>query len=83
VPLAIEHDLNQNFARRIRNTLIDTIFRDEQGGRINMERLLDEDPVVAKKRASLEEKITRLENIKEKLDDFWSGNGCVTAEMPI
>lgn len=48
-----------------------------------MERLLDEDPVVAKTRASLEEKITRLENIKEKLDDFWSGNGCVTAEMPI
>ena len=71
VPLAIEHEVNQNFAKRIRNTLIDTIFKDEASERINMERLLDEDPVIAKQRADLREKISGLERIKQKLDEFW------------
>jgi hypothetical protein len=74
IPLAIEHELNQNLANRIQNTLVDTLFKDEQTGRINMERLLDEDPVVARKRAGLKRKIAELERIKETLDEFWSGN---------
>jgi hypothetical protein len=74
IPLAIEHELNQNLANRIQNTLVDTLFKDEQSGRINLERLLDEDPVVARKRAGLKRKIAELERIKETLDEFWSGN---------
>jgi hypothetical protein len=41
---------------------------------IDMERLLDEDPVVTRKRAGLKRKIAELERSKETLDGFWSGD---------
>jgi len=72
VPLSIEHELNQNFAKKIRSTLIDTIFKDEQSGRIDMKGLLDEDPAIAKQRAELQGRISVMERIKETLDDFWT-----------
>ena len=70
IPLTIEHELNQNFAKRIRNTLVDNIFKDEEGTAIDMRGLLDEDPVIAKQRRHLEGKISGLEKIKVKLEDF-------------
>lgn len=70
VPLTIEHEMNQNFAKRIRNTLIDNIYRDEEGAVIDMHSLLDEDPVIAKQRACLEGKISGLEKIKLTLEEY-------------
>ena len=74
VPLVIEHELNQNFAAKIRNKLIDTISKDSQSGRVNLEELLNEDPIIALKRKDLEDRISRLSKIKANLDRFW-GDG--------
>lgn len=71
VPLVIEHELNQNFAAKIHNKLIDTIFKDSQSGQVNLEDLLKEDLSIALKRETLEDKISRLSKIKAKLDQFW------------
>jgi len=71
VPLVIEHELNQEFATRIRNTLIHTIFKDSHSGRVNLEELLNEDPTIALRRTDLEDRISRLSKIKIKLDHFW------------
>jgi len=71
VPLIIEHELNQKFATRIRNTLIHTIFKDSHSGRVKLEELLNEDPIIALRRTDLEDRICRLSKIKIKLDQFW------------
>jgi hypothetical protein len=71
VPLIIEHELNQKFATKIRNKLIHTIFKDSHSGRVNLEDLLNEDPIIALRRTDLGDRISRLLKIKTKLDQFW------------
>jgi hypothetical protein len=71
VPLIIEHELNQKFATKLRNKLIDTIFKDSQSGRVNIEELLNEDPIIALRRKDLEDRVSQLSKIKAKLDQFW------------
>ena len=74
MPLAIEHGLNQAFASSLGNALIDRIFKDNLDGKISLEDLVQEDPVIEKKRKELAERKTRLLKIKEKLDGFsWVG----------
>ena len=70
VPLTIEHELSQNFAKRIRSTLVNSIFGDEEGAVIDMRSLLDEDPIIAKQREDLEKKLLKFSEIKEKLVEF-------------
>jgi hypothetical protein len=55
----------------IRNKLIHTIFKDSQSGRVNLEDLLNEDPIIALRRTDLGDRISRLLKIKTKLDQFW------------
>jgi hypothetical protein len=73
VPLVIEHELNQNFAEKLRSKLVNAIFEDSRTGRVNFEYLLSEDPIIASKRKNLEDRISRLLLIKAKLDQFWGG----------
>ena len=70
IPLAIEHELNQNLSDNIRNTLIQTLFEDSHNGRIDLADLLNEDPATARRRIDLESRTNRLRKIMDELDRF-------------
>ena len=72
VPLTIEHALNQAFAKNLRKSLFESLQLGpgDEGDRYWFADLLVEDPVLAKKRAFLEDRKSRLELIKKRLDTF-------------
>ncbi|KAF8970895.1 P-loop containing nucleoside triphosphate hydrolase protein [Flammula alnicola] len=70
VPLAIEHELNQSFASEIETTLVTNIFKDSEGGKLDVQELLKEDPIINGRRKELGERKVRLLQIKDKLDKF-------------
>ena len=70
MPLTIEHELNQAFADKIDKTLLSRIFKDDAAGKINIGELLQEDPVIEKKRKELGDRKIRLVQIKSELDRF-------------
>jgi len=70
IPLAIEHELNQNLSDNIRNTLIQTLFEDSHNGRIDLADLLNEDPATARRWIDLESRTNRLRKIMDELDRF-------------
>jgi len=72
VPLAIEHELNQSFASAIDTTLFNAIAKDTEGGRLDLNDIVREDPAVERKRKELEHRKGRLLQIKQKLDNFRS-----------
>ncbi|KAJ3500914.1 hypothetical protein NLJ89_g9578 [Agrocybe chaxingu] len=75
VPLIIEHELNQTFASKLSNVLIDRIFQDSRESRIDLESLLQEDPELAARRRELAERKKCLTQIKKKLDEFEMSSG--------
>ncbi|CAA7263847.1 unnamed protein product [Cyclocybe aegerita] len=75
VPLIVEHELNQTFASKLSNVLIDRIFQDSREGRIDLESLLQEDPELAARRRELAERKICLTQIKNKLDEFEMSSG--------
>ncbi|KAF9482868.1 hypothetical protein BDN70DRAFT_379786 [Pholiota conissans] len=72
VPLTIEHELNQNFAHTIAKTLLSRLFKDSEGGHLDLASLLREDPILERKRKTLKEREVRLLRIKGKLENFRS-----------
>jgi len=70
VPLTIEHELNQAFAFGIEEVLFRSIFEDSNRGRLNLQEILTEDPLLGRKRKELGDRKARLLQIKEKLDAF-------------
>ncbi|KJA20646.1 hypothetical protein HYPSUDRAFT_42960 [Hypholoma sublateritium FD-334 SS-4] len=74
VPLTIEHELNQTFSGRIDKTLLSSIFKDAAAGKVNIDELLQEDPVIGRKRKDLSDRRARLVQIKSELDRFSSNS---------
>ncbi|KAF9482869.1 hypothetical protein BDN70DRAFT_874456 [Pholiota conissans] len=72
VPLTIEHELNQNFAQAIAKTLLSRLFKDSEGGKLDLASLLREDPVLERRRKALKDREARLLRIQEKLESFMS-----------
>ncbi len=72
MPLTIEHELNQAFSVKIDKSLLSSIFKDDAAGKINIGELLQEDPLIERKRKELGDRKTRLVQIKSKLDCFSS-----------
>lgn len=70
MPLTIEHELNQAFAFGIEEVLFRSIFEDSNHGRLNLQEILTEDPILGRKRKELGDRKARLLQIKEKLDAF-------------
>jgi hypothetical protein len=60
VPLTIEHELNQNFASAIAKTLLSGLFKDSEEGKLDIQGLLKEDPVIERKRQYLNDRRIRL-----------------------
>ncbi|KAF8193681.1 P-loop containing nucleoside triphosphate hydrolase protein [Pholiota molesta] len=60
VPLTIEHELNQNFASAIAKTLLSSLFKDSEEGKLDIQGLLKEDPVIERKRQYLNDRRIRL-----------------------
>ncbi|KAF8885539.1 P-loop containing nucleoside triphosphate hydrolase protein [Gymnopilus junonius] len=74
VPLTIEHQLNQAFARDINSTLLQAIFKDTDEEQVDVTGLIKEDPAIERVRTELEDRKVRLLQIKEKLDTFRRGS---------
>ncbi|KAG6901313.1 hypothetical protein C0995_013794 [Termitomyces sp. Mi166 len=72
VPLTIERALNQAFSKNLQKSLFESLQTDEADHHWFADLLL-EDPVLAKKRGFLEDRKTRLELIKKRLDMFEHG----------
>ncbi|KAJ3935180.1 MAG: hypothetical protein NXY57DRAFT_1101046 [Lentinula lateritia] len=69
IPLAIEHELNQFFAANVHQALLqDLMSGTDVPGRLK--DLLSEDEGITTRRQSLNERLTRLEEIREKLSQF-------------
>jgi len=62
--------LNQAFVFGIEEVLFRSIFEDSNRGRLNLQEILTEDPVLGRKRKELGDRKMRLLQIKEKLDAF-------------
>ncbi|PPQ85696.1 hypothetical protein CVT25_002730 [Psilocybe cyanescens] len=73
IPLTIEHELNQAFATSINRTLLRAFEKGVQSGEVDIHDLVREDPVIERKRKELEDRKSRLTQIKEKLDSFCLG----------
>ncbi|KAJ4492602.1 P-loop containing nucleoside triphosphate hydrolase protein [Lentinula edodes] len=69
IPLAIEHELNQFFAANVHQALLqDMMSGTDVPGRLK--DLLSEDEGITTRRQFLNERLTRLEEIREKLSQF-------------
>ncbi|KAJ3865875.1 P-loop containing nucleoside triphosphate hydrolase protein [Lentinula novae-zelandiae] len=69
IPLAIEHELNQFFAANVHQALLqDLMSGTDVPGRLK--DLLSEDEGITTRRQFLNERLTRLEEIREKLSQF-------------
>ncbi|KAG5640430.1 hypothetical protein DXG03_008696 [Asterophora parasitica] len=68
VPLTIEHELNQTLAAHFQDSLLNR-FLGKMGTPDQMKALLTEDPSLAKKREFLEDRRTRLQQIKRRLEE--------------
>ncbi|KAF8825881.1 hypothetical protein HHX47_DHR6000635 [Lentinula edodes] len=69
IPLAIEHELNQFFAANVHQALLQDIMSGtDVPGRLK--DLLSEDEGITTRRQFLNERLTRLEEIREKLSQF-------------
>jgi hypothetical protein len=72
--LVIEQELNQEAAETLYTRLMHTLLREPDAAE-KMRALLREDPMVASKRAFLEERKKQLQLIKARLDSFHRGVG--------
>ena len=70
VPLTIHHDFVQGFAYGLQAHLLGKLDLGGEDAAARIEKLLEEDPGVARERKALEEKKGRLENLKARLNDF-------------
>ncbi|KAG6887566.1 hypothetical protein C0992_011789 [Termitomyces sp. T32_za158] len=73
VPLTIEHALNQALTKDLQKSLFESLQQIPDGEEAHGDwfaDLLREDPVIARKRAFLEDRKSRLEQIKRKLEMF-------------
>lgn len=70
VPLTMEHELNQNFASAISKTLLSSLFKDSEEGKLNLAGLLREDPVLESERKGLKNRENSLLQIRDKLDNL-------------
>jgi len=82
VPLMIEHELNQSFATGLSNALVDRIFDNARRGKMSLEDLVKEDPLIAAKRNELEDRKNRLLLIQEKLNTFWQSGSLAISRSP-
>lgn len=73
VPLTIEHELSQCFAKSIHQTILNIFVTSVQSGEVDLQDLVKEDPVIERRRKELEDRKSRLLQIKEKIDSFLSG----------
>jgi vacuolar protein sorting-associated protein 1 len=64
--LVIEHELNQALANRLQEGLFQVLLKEPE----RMGELLREDPVIAKRRKFLEDRIGRLVEIQQRLENF-------------
>jgi hypothetical protein len=69
VPLAIEHELNQTLAKKLQQSLFQSLLKVPDAAE-RMKELLDEDPDIASQRKFLESRKARLIEIKERLENF-------------
>ncbi|THU90221.1 hypothetical protein K435DRAFT_760491 [Dendrothele bispora CBS 962.96] len=67
-PLLIEHELNQALAHKLPFVIFEDLLSGDKSQRIK--DLLAEDPSIAKHRRMLQDKIEKLNDIKERLADF-------------
>ncbi|KAF9078197.1 P-loop containing nucleoside triphosphate hydrolase protein [Rhodocollybia butyracea] len=73
IPLAIEHQLNQVFSETIHEVLVEEVMSGTDVPR-RMKELLSEDEDIAERRRFLEQRLTRLREIRETIAQYEAEN---------